>query len=73
MDGYIRTIPLEFCPTIGGALFYLGDSSDDFDPMLQLRFCNEFRQKLTFEQKERIARKLLLLAVDLINEEGGLQ
>jgi hypothetical protein len=66
-------MPLEFCSTIGEQLYYLGDSSDDFAPMLELRFCNEFRQKLTGKQKERIARLALLLAVDLINEEGGLK
>lgn len=49
----------------------MGDLDDDFAPMLQLYFCNEFGEKLSPQQKERIALKVLSLAVKLINEEGG--
>jgi hypothetical protein len=47
-------IALEFISTIGGSLFYLGDSGDENAPMLELRFLNEFN-KLPDDEKKWIA------------------
>lgn len=63
---------LAFCPTIGQRLYYMGDLGDDFAPMLRLEFCNELAEKLSPEKKERIAQKALSLAIEMVNEEGGI-
>jgi hypothetical protein len=61
---------LAFRPTLGQRLYYMGDCEDEYAPMLKLYFCNEFAENLTSAQKERIARKVLSFAIELINEEG---
>jgi hypothetical protein len=67
----MRDIPIEFVPTIGGRLFYLGDKSDEGAPMLELKFNNELNDWLTEEQKTRIAREVLEIALDKINQITG--
>lgn len=64
----MEVMKLNFCPTIGQRLYYLGDAEDENAPMLELRFQNEFAQGLTGDQKFKIANKTLSFALDLIAE-----
>ena len=57
---------LNFCPTIGQRLYYLGDAEDENAPLLELRFQNEFAQFLTGDQKREIANKTLEFALGLV-------
>ena len=59
---------LNFCPTIGQRLYYLGDAEDENAPLLELRFQNEFAQFLTGEQKREIASKTLEFALSLVGQ-----
>jgi len=59
---------LEFCPTIGERLYYLGDAEDENAPMLELRFQNEFAKRLTGDRKREIARKTLNFALTLMGQ-----
>lgn len=60
---------LNFCPTIGQRLYYLGDAEDENAPMLELRFQNEFATSLTGDQKREIASKTLKFALSLMTEK----
>jgi hypothetical protein len=61
---------LEFCPTIGERLYYLGDAEDENAPMLELRFQNEFATALTGDRKREIARKTLNFALTLMDQSS---
>lgn len=60
---------LNFCPTIGERLYYLGDAEDENAPMLELRFQNEFATGLTGSQKQEIANKTLKFALSLMTDK----
>jgi len=62
---------LNFCPTFGKKLYYLGDASDDNAPVLRFQFCTEDLSEfkfLTSRQKEHVAHSALLFAMAMIEE-----
>jgi hypothetical protein len=63
---------LAFIPTIGQRLYYMGDVNDEDTPMLKFEFCNELGQFVSPEKKERIAKIVLQLAVEMLSEGNDL-
>ena len=60
---------LNFCPTFGGKLYYLGDANDDNAPMLRLEFCTrELGGDLPNNVREDIAGRTLAFALAAIEE-----
>ncbi len=65
---------LNFCPTFGGKLYYLGDDSDDNAPMLKLEFCTrELGGDLSNSVREGIAARTLAFALAAIQEAYSIQ
>lgn len=58
---------LNYCPTIGGRLFYLGDDGDENAPVLSMRFGAEF-DHLPNKFKQKLTRELLESAIKQIKD-----
>lgn len=59
---------LTFVSTIGGNLFYLGDTGDENAPMVEIRFQNEF-QYLGLKDKRRIAAAMMSVFIREVNAD----
>lgn len=59
---------VNFIPTLGGNLYYLGDADDEDASLLRLEFISEFAS-LPKEVKRKVAHKILKIAIHDIIEE----